>query len=248
MLLNIRLLSVLIVVSAAATGALAQAAAPDAGQTITPQEQQEISLCLGRGAATTEAQNATCDKLIKSGKYSGNNLAIAHYHRGLTFSLMNEVDKAILDYDESIKLAPTYTRAYLGRGNAHLLKKDFDKSIADFSEVIKQDPKAAIGFNNRGFAHQAKGEYDKAIADYTEALKLEPNANAALINRGDIHRVRKEYDRAIVDYNAALKLDARSAPALYRRGLAKQAKGDKAGGDKDVEEAKKINPKVGDAS
>jgi tetratricopeptide (TPR) repeat protein len=54
-----------------------------------------------------------------------------------------------------------------------------------------------------------------------------------------------EYDRAIQDCDQAITLDPNFAPAFYDRGLAKQKKGDKAGGDVDMAKARLLDPRVG---
>ncbi len=53
-------------------------------------------------------------------------------------------------------------------------------------------------------------------------------------------------DQSISDYTAALLLDPSHATSLYGRGLAKQKKGDNAGGNADIEAAKKIKWKIAD--
>jgi hypothetical protein len=47
------------------------------------------------------------------------------------------------------------------------------------------------------------------------------------------------FDQAITGYSAALLLDPGHATSLYGRGIAKQKKGDNAGGNADIEMAKK---------
>jgi tetratricopeptide (TPR) repeat protein len=52
-------------------------------------------------------------------------------------------------------------------------------------------------------------------------------------------------NRAIADYSEAIRLNPDSAMALYLRGLARQEKGDKAGGAADIAAAKRIAPNAG---
>ncbi|MFZ0402781.1 MAG: tetratricopeptide repeat protein, partial [Pseudolabrys sp.] len=55
-----------------------------------------------------------------------------------------------------------------------------------------------------------------------------------------------QLDSAIQDYNSALRIEPKMASALFGRGLARIKKGDTAGGNADVEAAKKLETKVAD--
>ena len=53
---------------------------------------------------------------------AGRNLAIAYYDRGLAWAKKSETDKALADYNSSLKINPDYQNAYISRGNALKLK------------------------------------------------------------------------------------------------------------------------------
>jgi tetratricopeptide (TPR) repeat protein len=55
-----------------------------------------------------------------------------------------------------------------------------------------------------------------------------------------------QFDSAIQDYSSALRIEPKLASALYGRGLARLKKGDAAGGNADVEAARKLETKVAD--
>ena len=58
------------------------------------------------------------------------------------------------DYDEAIRIDPTFALAYNNRGDAWFNKGDLDRAIADFSAAIKHNPSLAIAYGNRR-GHQA---------------------------------------------------------------------------------------------
>src|SRR5262245_36874673 len=55
---------------------------------------------------------AACSRAIASGKYRGRNLAILYYNRGLEWRAKGDLDRAIAEYDEAIRLDPKYVLAY----------------------------------------------------------------------------------------------------------------------------------------
>jgi tetratricopeptide (TPR) repeat protein len=116
--------------------------------------------------------------------------------------------KAIVHYDEVIRLDPKDAGAYIQRGFAYQGKGDYNKAITDCDEAIRLDPKNACVYIQRGFVYQGKGDYDKAITDYDEAIRLDPkNAGAYYCNRGDAYYYKGRYDKAIADYHEAIRLD-----------------------------------------
>jgi tetratricopeptide (TPR) repeat protein len=145
-------------------------------------------------------------------------LAWAYAHRGTAWAVKGELDIALKDFDDAIRLSPDRALCWTLRGNAWRVKKEYDKAIRDYSESIRLDPKDARAFNYRGFTWSEKKEHDKAIRDYSEAIRLDPKFAAAFLTRGNAWRDKKEYDKAIRDYSEAIRLDPKLAAAFFNRG------------------------------
>jgi len=71
-----------------------------------------------------------------------------------------------------------------------------------------------------------------------------PKSVLDLIASGNLHYALREYDNAIADYTEAIRLDPNYADAFYRRGIARQSKGDRAGGEADIKAARTIDPRA----
>lgn len=157
------------------------------------------------------------------------------YRRALARQLRGELDLAIQEYDEAVKLAPS-PAGHINRGACWAAKRDFDKAIADYDAAIKLDPRFVSAYSHRGNAWSAKRDFDKAIRDYDEAIRLKPKYVEAINNRGVAFAGKLDHDRAIRDYNEALQLDPKYLLAYLNRGNAWSAKGDhgKAIGDFDA--------------
>jgi tetratricopeptide (TPR) repeat protein len=63
---------------------------------------------------------------------------------------MGDYDKAIADYDESLKIAPKRAWPLYGRGVAKMRKKKTEEGEADIAAAAKVWPKIADEFNRRG--------------------------------------------------------------------------------------------------
>ena len=121
-------------------------------------------------------------------------------------------DRAIQDYDQAIKLNPSYAIAYNNRGFAYGAKGEHDRAIQDLRPGHQARPERRHAYDNRGFAYGAKGQHDRAIQDYDQAIKLNPNFALAYNNRGLAYGAKGQHDRAIQDYDQAIKLDPNKSP------------------------------------
>jgi tetratricopeptide (TPR) repeat protein len=165
----------------------------------------------------------------------------AWWGRGIIWREKNEIDLAIADLSEAIRLKPSAS-AYNLRSSLRKAKREFDKAIADANEAIRIDPGFALAYNYRGIAWRERKEYDKAIADYSEAIRLKPSWEVAFCNRGNAWLDKKEYDKAIADSNEAIRLDPKFGRAFGVRGDAWSAKKEYDKAIADYNEAIRLDP------
>ena len=138
---------------------------------------KNIELCNDVHRTSPESQMSGCTALIEAGSQGGDTprlLSIAHNNRGNVLTGKGEYDRAIEDYNQSIKLHPINPKAFNNRGVVYLKKGEYDRAIQDFSEAIKLDPGYASPFANRAETYQIKGEYQRAVPDHDEAIRLQP--------------------------------------------------------------------------
>ncbi len=167
--------------------------------------------------------------------------------RGTIRCREKELDLALADYNEAIRIDPTRADFYNNRATVWLAKKERDKAIADYDEALRIDPQYAGGYYYRGNALFAKKEYGKAIGDYNEAIRIDPRFGAAYDNRASVWSAMKEYDKAIADYNEAVRIDPEDAVAFSNRGNAWWAKDEREKAIVDYNEAIRIDPEFADA-
>ena len=148
--------------------------------------------------------------------------AAAWLARGKVAFHRNELDRAIADLDESLRLAPA-SEALAIRGFAWKRKGDKDKAMADFDAAIKLDPREALAWRVRGATWAGKAEYAKALADYTEAIRVDPDNPDALHHRvnllaGCTVDQYRDGKQAVADATRACELTGYANP-LYVVGL-----------------------------
>ena len=75
---------------------------------------------------------------------------MAYFNRGQVFEGMSQKQRAIEDYDEAIRLAPTYAIAYFTRSRAHMFLGQHQQALEDLDEAIRLDPDFGRDYHNRG--------------------------------------------------------------------------------------------------
>ena len=145
---------------------------------------------------------------------------------GEKFYQNGDYDKAIAEYNNSIRLKSNFAEAYIARGNAYRKRGNLSRAIEDYSLAIQHGGGRAEVYNYRGFAYAERGETDKAVADFSQAIRLRRDYGDAYINRAHAYYEAGDYDRAIDDYTQVIRLEPRNASAWNRRGSAWYRKGD----------------------
>src|SRR5690348_1662828 len=109
--------------------------------------------CVNEQRASPDVQISGCTAVIRSGREKGKSLAIAFNNRGNGFHAKQDYDRAIGDYDEAIRLNPSYARAYYNRGISYANKGLVDRAIEDYTHAIELSPRYAHAYGNRGLAY-----------------------------------------------------------------------------------------------
>ena len=168
--------------------------------------------------------------------------------RGNAFANKGELDTAIRDYDNALKIKPDFAEALYNRGLAFVDKGELDAAIRDFDDVLKLEPDNANALYNRGAVFTEKGELDAAIRDFDHILKfIKPDFAEALYNRGLAFAKKGELDAAIRDFDDAIKSKSDFAEAFNNRGNAFAKKGELDAAIRDFDDAIKSKPDLAEA-
>jgi tetratricopeptide (TPR) repeat protein len=150
----------------------------------------------------------------------------SHLGSGHDAHATGDLDKAVSEFTEAIRIDPTCPHAFSGLGHAFMAKREFEKAIIAFNGAMRLDPEKAWLLVWRGEAWVSLEEYDLAITDLTEAIRQAPLLDRAYLYRGKAWRLKKEYDKAIADLSEAIHLDPDpNLDAYVQRGWTWSAKG-----------------------
>ena len=156
--------------------------------------------------------------------YSARNSAREYNSNGLTYQSKQQYDKALVEFNQAIKLYSGYAEAYFNRGMIYCKKKDYPDSLTDLNRAIQLDSQYTEAYFERGMLYCEIKKYDKALDDFDQAIKL--NSKYAEIlkyssqyaeaycGRGMLYCEEGKYDKALDDFDQAIELDSEYAEIL----------------------------------
>ena len=88
--------------------------------------------------ANGELQEAVQEKQSKDTQTTKENSRVKKlFDKGVSFWNKQDLDSAIKEFSEVIKLDPKNHKAYIYRGGAYAEKKERDRAFADFNQAIR---------------------------------------------------------------------------------------------------------------
>lgn len=145
--------------------------------------------------------------------------AFSFQNRGIAKEALGDLDGALTDINQAIRLDPTLPQPLINRIAIWRVRGDYDRAIADGSEAIrlaKEKPPVNImtppssvlisGYTHRALAYDPKGDYAHASDDYKATLPIAPSDAGSKANQATA-KVRLSL---ITDASAPIPRDAPS--------------------------------------
>jgi tetratricopeptide (TPR) repeat protein len=101
--------------------------------------------------------------------------AVAYYNRGMAYYFENQYERAVMDYNQAIKLKPNFAEAYSSRGIIYAKKSAFDLAMADYTRAIKLKPDLA-----EAYVHRASATSKKAASIAPSPIMTWPSSSSAI--------------------------------------------------------------------
>lgn len=117
------------------------------------------------------------------------------YKRALAKARQGELNGAIADFTEALRVDPKLAAAYYHRGLARHKKGDLQGAIVDFNTALLLNPKYAEAYHSRALARAECKHYSGAIADGRKFLDLQPKATDADKMRENMAGWQQEQDK-----------------------------------------------------
>ena len=165
------------------------------------------------------------------------------YHlRGIAFQVLRDYEKALSDFDASLKIKADNAHIYVNRGNIFRLQKKYQQALIDLNHAMEIDQSNASAFHIRGLVYFEEEETQKAITDLSEAIRIDAQMISALNARGIAYRKQKQIDLALQDFNQAIQANSFVSEVFNNRAAIWEEKRQFESAINDYKRAIELNP------
>jgi tetratricopeptide (TPR) repeat protein len=148
------------------------------------------------------------------------NNPVTHNQLGTAFFNQGKMDEAINQYQEAIRLQPSYADPYYNLGNALVKNGQTAEAISQFQQYIHLNPKDAGAHYNLATAFYNEGQMDETISQYREAIRLKPDYAEAHNNLGIALGRTGQLGEAIKQFREVIRLKPDFAKVHNNLGIA----------------------------
>jgi len=202
-----------------------------------------ITLCLGLGflSLPRPVQSLPLNAIAQVNAAS---TALDFFNQGVKRLQQGDLEAAINNFNEAIRLNPNYAQAYGNRGIAYSRLQQYDKALADYNQFIRFNPNSAVAYYNRATLYDKLGDSQKAIADYDQAIRLNPNFTQAISGREIAQNKLRTPQQSISTTNALAQYfsNGRNAKDFFVQAMDKYDKADFDGAIVDFSQAIQLKP------
>jgi tetratricopeptide (TPR) repeat protein len=172
-----------------------------AGVNLVKSEQYDKALPLLEEAALSDVQDAE-----------------ARFNCGYSKVRLGRSGEALKDYQEAVRIEPTYIDALNRLSVLYYQLGRFEESATISLQAIKLQPDYAEAYTNLGAAYDSLGRKEEAIAAHERAIELHPGLASAHNNLGMVYYRLGRLDEALQAINRAIKLRPDFARAVNNLG------------------------------
>jgi tetratricopeptide (TPR) repeat protein len=144
---------------------------------------------------------------------------VIHNNYGCFLDENGQLDKAIQNYNEALRIKPDYVAALINLGVALKKKGEIAEATEKWEKVLELNPHNPSAHSNLGLAMAQQGKYDEAIKHFNDALKAKPDSLGVHYILGIIYDKIGNYDMAIQNYNDAIRLEPDDVNARFNLAL-----------------------------
>jgi len=157
-------------------------------------------------------------------------LADAFVVRSAAYAGLGQIDMAVDDADQAVRIAPKTTSARLARARMNSYRGLHEDALRDLQAALRERPDWAVGYMEMAQLYVKLNEYDKTLSTL-ETLTRHPTTpemryDAILLSGWVYEEKLNDLEQAIASYSRAIPLLPDRKVGYLRRALAYRMRGD----------------------
>jgi tetratricopeptide (TPR) repeat protein len=163
--------------------------------------------------------------------------------RARTFARHGDTDRAMVCWNQALKLDANSAEAHAGKADALNNKGQHDAALAECDQALRLNSALAMGYEYRADAFLGKHDLQEAAKACAEALKLDQNLAGVHNDLGVLFLEQGKLEQAIAELTKAVQLDAGDAATYGNRAYVYLKMGEYAKAIGDCTEALRVGPR-----
>lgn len=144
---------------------------------------------------------------VKVQEINDSNLSELHLNNGASFYENGDLENAIKEFNESLRLNPSNDVTLYNRSLCHYDLNKFSHALADLSKAILIDDKQANYFYMRGLVLSGADQNKSAIDSYSKCIEIDNDYLSAYLNRALLLQDIDDKDGALSDFDNVIRID-----------------------------------------
>jgi tetratricopeptide (TPR) repeat protein len=144
-----------------------------------------------------------------------------HNSLGRVYMFMGQLDLAMAEFQEAIRLEPDLMVSYFSLASIYIHRfADFDAGIATAKRQLARNDRSARAYGQLSMAHLGKGDLVQAEAAVRKALALDPRFLLDWFRLGHILRMRGRHADALAAYERTIQAEPYELDGYYHATVA----------------------------
>lgn len=167
-----------------------------------------------------------------------------HTELGAGYYAQNQPGVALEEFNDAIRIDPTYAMAYNGLGLVYAALHEDDKADANYKKSLQLEPGNSESHNNYGTFLCSRNRIDESISQFLEAVKnpLYTTPGSAYLNAGICSLKKQDVKNAELYLQKALQAQPLLHQAAYQLALIHFNRGQHQLAHNDLQNAMISNP------
>ena len=178
-----------------------------------------LLLLIGCKASQGQKEKAKTQTTVEKKGASLSEQAKQHFVQGHKFLKKKELEAAIKEFAEAVRLSPEAALGHYWLGMAYYYNHQPEKAIPEFKKVIELEPDNFRGYAMLGKMYSLnRNTLDQAVEALKKAISINAEYPEAHYDLGRIYAVRGERDKGLAEFAFIFRMEPRFAYYHFEAG------------------------------